>query len=92
MTIGKAFKRQIKDGEPVTPEGLLERKKTKYHNKEKVEAGHIVLHVFVEYNNTSSELTIIGSHQLDLYELDESYNIPKNSYTIPYIKLKDNKS
>jgi hypothetical protein len=92
MTIEKAFKRQIKDGIPVTTIQLSERLKTRYHSGTNVEVGNIVLHAFVKYSNTTDELTIIGAHHLNMYELDEEYSISKNSYTIPHIKLKDQRS
>tara|TARA_R110002096_G_scaffold76604_1_gene180932 strand:- start:279 stop:554 length:276 start_codon:yes stop_codon:yes gene_type:complete len=88
MTIEKAFKLQITHGVPLTAEDVLERKKTEYHNGQPVSEGHIVLHAFVYHGPSTDELTIVGLHQLDLYEMDPNFSAPKNSYVIPHIQLK----
>lgn len=88
MTIEKAFKRQITEGVPVSAELLSERQETKYHVGTKIEVGHIILHALTEYSGKTMELVIIGAHQLDLYELDENFREPRNSFSIPHIKLK----
>ena len=82
MTIEKAFKRQITEGVPVSAELLSERQETK------IEVGHIILHALTEYSGKTMELVIIGAHQLDLYELDENFREPRNSFSIPHIRLK----
>ena len=88
MTIGKAFKLQIAHGVPLSEKDVAERKKTRYHNGAKVGVDDVVLHAYVYYDQNNSELTIIEAHHLDLYELDPNFGAPKNSYSIPYIQLK----